>query len=244
MHLIQHAGATHVGRVRKNNEDVFAIYPDVGIALVADGMGGAACGEVASQMTARAVWDFADQSRQGLEAAELLGGAIRFANDRVWQAAQLPNGCDGMGTTIVMAHWRGDRLWLANVGDSRGYILRDGSLFQLSYDQNLANELRNSLGLTEEQIATYPQKNALTMAIGTRAEVQPRICEGVLLEGDTILLCSDGLSNPVRESEIKDLLASGGPLPAIVESLVAAALAGGGPDNITVVLLRCAVTAD
>lgn len=243
MNFIQHAGATHVGRVRKNNEDVFAIYPDVGIALVADGMGGAACGEVASQMTAQAIWDYADRSRDGLDAPELMGGAIRYANDRVWQAAQLPNGCDGMGTTIVMAHWREDKLWVANVGDSRGYILRGGLLYQLSYDQNLANELRNTLGLTEEQIATYPQKNALTMAIGTRAEVQPRICEGVLMEGDTVLLCSDGLTNPVREAQIQDLLANSGPLQAIAEALIAAALAGGGPDNITVVVLRCTAAA-
>lgn len=244
MHLIQHAGATHVGRVRKNNEDVFAIYPEAAIALVADGMGGAACGEIASQMTAQAIREFAgDPSHRQLNAGELIGGAIRFANQRVWQAAQLPNGCDGMGTTIVMAHWRDGKLWVANVGDSRGYILRGGRLSQLSYDQNLANELRNNLGLSEEQIATYPQKNALTMAIGTRAEVQPRIFEGSLQEGDTVLLCSDGLTNPVREDVIAARLSSSDPLEGIAEALINEALTGGGPDNISVVLLRCAAAA-
>src|SRR6187399_1709762 len=104
MHLSQQAGVTNVGRVRKNNEDTFAIRPEMSLALVADGMGGAACGEVASSMTAKAVGDYFDLTR-GLPPAQLVEGSIRFANDRVWQAAQIPNGCDGMGTTLVMAHW-------------------------------------------------------------------------------------------------------------------------------------------
>ena len=237
MHLSQQAGVSNVGRVRKNNEDVFAIRPEIGVALVADGMGGAACGEVASGMAAKAVADYFDLTR-GLPPAQLVEGSIRFANDRVWQAAQTPNGCDGMGTTLVMAHWDKEQLWLANVGDSRGYILRRGALQQLSYDQNLANDLRETLDLTEEQIATYPQRNALTMAIGTRAEVQFRMCQGALEDGDTVLLCSDGLTNPVADASIASILLDIGPLPVAAEALVEAALDGGGTDNVTVVLLR------
>lgn len=238
MLVIQHAGATSVGRVRKNNEDVFAIFPDIGVALVADGMGGAACGEIASGMAAAAVRDYFNITR-GLTPAELVLGSIRFANDRVFQAAQSQSGCDGMGTTMVMAHWEGDHLWLGNVGDSRGYIFRRGAMHQLSYDQNLANELRHNLGLSEEQIATYPQRNALTMAIGTRPEVQPRLCEGKLMDGDTILLCSDGLTNPVTEDLIFAILSDSTPISVAADSLVNAALEGGGPDNVSVVLLRC-----
>ena len=237
MHLSQQAGVTNVGRVRKNNEDTFAIRPEMSLALVADGMGGAACGEVASSMTAKAVGDYFDLTR-GLPPAQLVEGSIRFANDRVWQAAQIPNGCDGMGTTLVMAHWEHDQLWMANVGDSRGYILRRGALQQLSYDQNLANDLRESLNLTDEQIASYPQRNALTMAIGTRADVQFRMCQGALQDGDTILLCTDGLTNPVKDDAICSILLDIGPLPAAAEALVEAALDGGGTDNVTVVLLR------
>jgi len=237
MHLSQQAGVTNVGRVRKNNEDMFAIRPEMSLALVADGMGGAACGEVASGMAAKAVSDYFDLTR-GLPPAQLVEGSIRFANDRVWQAAQIPNGCDGMGTTLVMAHWEDDQLWIANVGDSRGYILRRGTLQQLSYDQNLANDLRESLNLTDEQIASYPQRNALTMAIGTRADVQFRMCQGALQDGDTILLCTDGLTNPVKDDSICSILLDIGPLQVAAEALVEAAMDGGGTDNVTVVLLR------
>lgn len=237
MHLSQQAGVSSVGRVRKNNEDVFAIRPEIGLALVADGMGGAACGEVASGMAAKAVSDYFDLTR-GLPPPQLVEGAIHFANDRVWQAAQTPNGCDGMGTTLVVAHWEDDQIWIANVGDSRGYILRRGALQQLSYDQNLANDLRESLKLTEEQIASYPQRNALTMAIGTRPEVQLRMCQGTLQDGDTIVLCTDGLTNPLSDDAICSILMEIGPLNTAAESLIEAALDGGSTDNVTVVLLR------
>ena len=237
MHLSQHAGVSNVGRVRKNNEDVYAIHPEIDLALVADGMGGAACGEIASGLAANAVRDYFLLTR-GLPPDQLVDGSIRFANDRVWQAAQAPGGCDGMGTTLVMAHWQGDQLWLANVGDSRGYILRQGALQQLSYDQNLANDLRESLQLTDEQIASYPQRNALTMAIGTRADVQFRMCQGTLQDGDTVLLCSDGLTNPLSDDAIASMLLEIAALGVAAEALVQAAMDNGGTDNITVVLLR------
>ncbi len=235
--LSQQAGVTTVGRVRKNNEDVFAIHPERTLALVADGMGGAACGEVASSLAAKSVSDYFTITR-GLTPAELVEESIRFANDCVWQAAQAPGGCDGMGTTLVMAHWTDNELWLANVGDSRGYILRQGAFRQLTYDQNLANDLRETLKLTNEQIASYPQRNALTMAIGTRAEVQCRICQGTLQDGDTILLCSDGLTNPLNDEAIAAMLRDIAPLTVAAEALVEAALDNGGTDNVTVVLLR------
>ena len=237
MHLSQQVGVTTVGRVRKNNEDVFGIHPELGLALVADGMGGAACGEIASSLAAKSVNDYFAVS-QGLSPVDLIEGSIRFANDRVWQAAQTASGCDGMGTTFVMAHWTESQLWVANVGDSRGYILRHGSLQQLSHDQNLANDLRESLHLTDEQIATYPQRNALTMAIGTRDQVRCRMCQGSLEDGDTVVLCSDGLSNPLKDHAIAAILLEIGPLAAAADALVESALNAGGTDNVTVVLLR------
>ncbi len=237
MRLSHQAGVTNVGRVRKNNEDVFAIHPERNIALVADGMGGAACGEIASGMTAQAVFDYFDLAHDH-PPAQVVEGSINFANDRVWQASQAPGGCDGMGTTLVLAHWQNDQLWLANVGDSRGYILRQGALQQLTYDQNLANDLRETLQLTEEQIASYPQRNALTMAIGTRAEVQFRMCKGALQDGDTLVLCTDGLTNPVKDEAIRSILLDIGPLSTAAEALVEAAMDNGGTDNVTVVLLR------
>ena len=237
MRLSHHAGVSNVGRVRKNNEDVYAISLERNLALVADGMGGAACGEIASAMTAEAVREYFD-SAQTQPPAKIVEGSIHFANDRVWQAAQAPGGCDGMGTTLVLAHWEQDQLWLANVGDSRGYILRQGALQQLTYDQNLANDLRETLQLTDEQIASYPQRNALTMAMGTRAEVQFRMCQGALQDGDTLLLCTDGLTNPLKDEAIRSILLDIGPLETAAETLVEAAMDNGGTDNVTVVLLR------
>jgi protein phosphatase len=241
MRLSQQAGLTTVGRVRKNNEDVFAIRPDLHVALVADGMGGAACGEVASDMAARAVCDYFDLSH-GQPSRGTIEGAIQFANGRVWQAAQAEGACDGMGTTIVVAHWSDGRLWIANVGDSRGYLLRRGELRQLSRDQNLATDLRENLKLTEEQIAAYPQRNALTMAIGTRPDVQARFHECGLEPDDTVLLCTDGLSNPLNPEMLRSFLTdTGAPLDRAAAALVEAALDRGSTDNVTVVLLRFAL---
>jgi protein phosphatase len=143
-----------------------------------------------------------------------------------------------MGSTVVLASWRGDKLWIANVGDSRGYLLRGGELRQLSYDQNLANELRMNLGLTEEQISHYPHRNVLTMAIGTTREVLVRIQEETLEPGDLVLLCSDGLYGPAGESGIHDIVTAETDLETMAGKLIEAALEGGGPDNITVVLIR------
>ena len=238
MPQIELAGSTNIGRVRRNNEDVFKLFPHLRVALVADGMGGAACGEVAAGMTADCIRQFLENAPD-MDIPELLLGAIRFANQKVWQAAQSSE-CEGMGTTVVLAHWEGNRVWIANVGDSRAYLYRNGQLTQLSYDQNLANELRNSLGLSEHQISNYPQRHALTMAIGTRADVQPRLHDFVAEPGDLVLLCSDGLSNPGGDELITGILAQAEPnMDAIVERLVAAANEAGGPDNITAVLLRC-----
>jgi protein phosphatase len=240
MAVIDLWGVTHVGRVRKNNEDAYALEPELSLALVADGMGGAACGEVASAITVETIVAYVRQPPEdGLSEETVLKEAVRLANRKVWEAAQQRSDCNGMGSTVVIASWRRGRLWIANVGDSRAYLWRAGQLRQLSYDQNLANELRVNLGLTEEQISQYPHRNVLTMAIGTTPDVLVRTQEEEIAPGDLVLLCSDGLYGPAGDNKIVEILAAGGgELAAMGEQMIQAALSGGGPDNVTVVLLR------
>jgi len=232
-------GLTHPGSARPNNEDALAIELELAIALVADGMGGQKCGEVASAETVETVVSYLRRpAEDSLGPEELLKEAVRAANRRVWDNAQASTDCSGMGSTIVLAHWRERSLWIVNVGDSRAYLWRAGALRQLSYDQNVANDLRTSLGLTDEQIRQYPHHHVLTMAIGAVPEVLIRTHQEELAPGDVVLLCSDGLYGPAGDEGIAAVLAEEGPLIALVARLIDRANRAGGPDNITAVLLR------
>ena len=231
------AGRTDVGLVRTNNEDRFLIAEDLGLALVADGMGGAACGEVAAQMTAECVAEMlrvpsADGAVSAMEAA------IAEANRRVWLHARNTHECNGMGTTIVAACWRGSRLAIANVGDSRAYLLRHGELTQLSYDQSLVNELRHNLGLTDEQIKRYANRNVLTQAIGTSENVAIRTNEIDFVPGDVVLLCSDGLHGIVDDAAILEILMQPVVMDLQITHLIDAAKRAGANDNVTVAIIR------
>ena len=231
------AGRTDVGLVRTNNEDRFLIAEDLGLALVADGMGGAACGEVAAQMTAECVAEMlrvpsADGAVSAMEAA------IAEANRRVWLHARNTHQCNGMGTTIVAACWRGSRLSIANVGDSRAYLLRHGELTQLSYDQSLVNELRHNLGLTDEQIKRYANRNVLTQAIGTSENVAIRTNEIDFVPGDVVLLCSDGLHGIVDDAAILEILMQPVVMDLQITHLIDAAKRAGANDNVTVAIIR------
>lgn len=231
------AGRTDVGLVRTNNEDRFLIAEDLGLALVADGMGGAACGEVAAQMTAECVAEMlrvpsADGAVSAMEAA------IAEANRRVWLHARNTHECNGMGTTIVAACWRGSRLSIANVGDSRAYLLRHGELTQLSYDQSLVNELRHNLGLTDEQIKRYANRNVLTQAIGTSENVAIRTNEIDFVPGDVVLLCSDGLHGIVDDAAILEILMQPVVMDLQITHLIDAAKRAGANDNVTIAIIR------
>ena len=231
------AGRTDVGLVRPNNEDRFLIANDLGLALVADGMGGAACGEVAAQMTVDCIAEMLRApSPNGTVSA--LEAAITEANRRVWQHARQQHECNGMGTTIVAACWRGDRLAIANVGDSRAYLLRHEQLTQLSYDQSLVNELRHNLGLTDEQIKRYANRNVLTQAIGTAENVAIRTNEIEFVPGDVVILCSDGLHGLVEDETILEILSQPVVLELQVTRLIEAAKRAGGNDNITIAVVR------
>ena len=232
------AGRTDVGLVRSNNEDRLLIADDLGLALVADGMGGAACGEVAAQMTVDCVAELLRAAGPNGNGVAALESAIAEANRRVFRHAKQTQQCTGMGTTIVAACWKGPHLAIANVGDSRAYLLRQGELTQLSYDQSLVNELRQNLGLTDEQIRRYANRNVLTQAIGTAENVSIRTNEMDFATGDVIILCSDGLHGLVEDAEIHAILAGPDSLDAQVSRLIELAKQAGGNDNITIAVIR------
>lgn len=231
-------GASDPGLVRQNNEDSWCIEPDLKLAVVADGMGGASCGEVASAMTVETVRERLRHSLVAVVPTEAVEEAIREANRSVLTKARNEDHCAGMGSTVVVAVWDLPRILIANVGDSRAYLWRDGMLHQLSYDQTLVNELRLRFGLSEQEVSSFPHKNVLTMAVGTTPDLLIRTREEVLEPGDVVLLCSDGLSGPVSEAAIAATLSRDTPLEHQVRQLINQAKAEGAPDNVTVVLLR------
>jgi PPM family protein phosphatase len=232
------AGVTHPGKKRDNNEDAFAIEAALRAAVLADGMGGESCGEVASALTVQATLTYLHSPETGLTLEELAKEAVRAANRRVLAAAIRNTECRGMGSTIVLALWRPPELVIANAGDSRAYLLRAGALRQLSYDQNFANELRTKLGFSEERLRTMPNRNVLTMAVGIYEQVLVRTHVETLAPGDRILLCSDGLHGPVPEDTIQRILMGACPPEEKVRQLVQCANEYGGPDNVTAVVLE------
>ena len=238
MRLSSFAG-TDVGRTRAGNEDSYLCGRTV--FAVADGLGGHQGGEVAS---AAAIEPLAALDGHGFagprEAAEALAEAIRQANTAILDRAVGDPNLWGMGTTLTAAAVAGDHhLQLAHVGDSRAYLLRDGSLEQVTTDHTVVGELVRRGRLPPEQAAVHPERSILTRAVG----LDPRIPVDTpdpleLAPGDQVLLCSDGLTEVVPDATIAELLSGEGEGEAACGSLIDAANAAGGPDNITVVLLR------
>jgi protein phosphatase len=193
---------------------------------------------VGSAITIQTVGEYLAAPETNLTSEELAREAIRAANQKVLDAARQCAECEGMGSTIVMALWDGGNLVIANVGDSRAYLYRAGEMRQLSYDQNFANELRTKLGLSEDRVRTMPNRNVLTMAVGTFEHVLVRTHIEQVQPGDRILLCSDGLHGPVSNDAIIAIIGNSMGLQDKVEKLIHTANENGGPDNITAVLLE------
>jgi serine/threonine protein phosphatase PrpC len=238
MRLSSFAG-TDVGRARSGNEDSY--FCGRTVFAVADGLGGHQGGEVASAAAVEplAALDGREFAEPG-EAAEALAAAIREGNAAILERAAGDPGLWGMGTTVTAAALAGERhLQLAHVGDSRAYLLRDGSLDQLTTDHTVVGELVRRGRLTPEQAAIHPERSILTRAVG----LDPRIPVDTpdpleLRDGDQVLLCSDGLTEAVDDGRIAELLSAADDGEAACRSMIDAANAAGGPDNITVVLLR------
>jgi len=231
-------GASDTGRRRSNNEDAWAVCPDLNAAILADGMGGENCGEVGSAITVETISQYLRAPEPELTVEELAKEAIRAANTRVIETAKVRTECDGMGSTVVLVLWLPNSILIANVGDSRAYVYRAGELRQLSYDQNFANELRVQLGLSEERVREIPNGNVLTMAVGTFDHILIRTHTESIMPGDQFLICSDGLHGPVNHDTIARILGEPRSLQEKVDQLIACANDNGGPDNVTAILLE------
>jgi protein phosphatase len=228
------AAATDAGRTRRRNEDAYALEPP--LYVVADGMGGAQAGELASRLAVAAFREFHEADE--LEPEARLEATVREANRRIYERAQGDTSVAGMGTTITAALVEGSRVVVGHVGDSRAYLLRSGALEQLTEDHSLVADLVRSGQLTSEEAETHPQRSVITRALGTDAEVDVDTFAIDVGPGDVLLLCSDGLTTMLSDEEITGIVLESDELDAAAKALVRAANRRGGEDNITVVLVR------
>ncbi len=243
------AGATDPGKRRGNNEDVYLVNDELGLYAVADGVGGHEGGEVASRIAveafASAIPDLLgqrDRAPQGFSPdtdPELaaIRSAVTLANRRIRRERELRPDLADMGTTLSVLVVKKGRAFLAHVGDSRIYCLRSGELRQLTSDHSLVAEQRKAGVLTPEQACTSPYRHVITRALGIRDDVLLDTEAHTVQQGDTFLLCTDGLTEMVGDQEIAKILAKYAPRDA-VRKLVDEANEGGGMDNITAVVVR------
>jgi protein phosphatase len=223
--------ATDTGRVRDHNEDAYILEPP--LYAIADGMGGANAGEVASQLALETI---GDMQRAG---ETTLDEEVREANRVVFARSGEDAKLAGMGTTVTAALASAEALHLAHVGDSRAYLLRAGSLRQLTHDHTLVDRMVQAGEISRDEADVHPHRNVLIRALGTEPKVDVEALDLGLLEGDQVLICSDGLHDMVTESQIGAILnvARGAPQDA-AERLVRAANRAGGIDNITAIVLE------
>jgi protein phosphatase len=245
------SGETNVGMKRTHNEDRFSVIEDAGLYVVADGMGGHASGEVASQMAIDtiseffratsadpdATWPYKMDKSRGYEENRLITG-IKLANLRIFESAQRDPKLRGMGTTVVALVVVEDGVLIGHVGDSRIYRVRAGQLEQLTEDHSLLNDYIKMKRLTQEEIANFPHKNVIVRALGMKDSVKVDTLLDRPQPGDVYLLCSDGLCGPVNDNEIREIVSSTADIKQSCVTLIDRANQHGGPDNITVVLAK------
>jgi serine/threonine protein phosphatase PrpC len=233
LHIVEHAGATDVGRQRQTNEDDLLLSPP--FFAVADGMGGAKAGEVASRLATEA---FADEGDADAPPERRLAEIARGANRRIYELASRDETRRGMGTTLTAAMVAGSEVSIGHVGDSRAYRLREGTLEQLTKDHSLVAELERSGQISPEAAEHHPQRSIITRALGPEPDVDVDTYTVPGKAGDVFLLCSDGLTSMVSDDEVGAVLRQADSLKEAAEALVRAANQSGGKDNITVVLFR------
>ena len=242
------AGRTDIGMVRRTNQDTFGVVESLGLAVICDGMGGLAGGEVASGV---ALESFVEVARQEIEASKSADGertkralcrAAAAANRAVRTRASYDTRFRGMGTTLVAARLDGSQLFLVNVGDSRAYVVRSGVARQVTRDHSyVAEQMRMGL-MTEGEAERSPYQAAITRAIGIDEDVRPDFYSETVEAGDALLLCSDGLMRHMRDEEIGRIVADAALTPAeVCERLIATVNARGGSDNVTCVVMRFGV---
>jgi serine/threonine protein phosphatase PrpC len=256
-------GKTDLGRSREHNEDTFlvadlstgnaSLQPEVrqheigprgSLFMVADGMGGAAAGELASAMAADLIYRHLatawarDSDASADRFAFRMKEAVELANEQIYGYAREHPEVRGMGTTVTAAGVFGEDLYVAQIGDSRGYLVRSGEAIQLTKDQSLMQRLVDAGELTEEEAEQSERRNIILQALGPDPRVRVDLTHQVLRRGDTLILCSDGLSGSVKREEFAQVAAEQKDLPSLCSRLIDLANERGGPDNITVVAAR------
>ncbi len=233
MHSLSYGATTHIGRVRNGNEDSYVALPEIGLWLVADGMGGQEAGEVASAIAAYTICEEVKRDAS-------LEHAISKAHEAIRETAELDTGSAGMGTTVVALLSQGSNYQLAWVGDSRAYLWDLRRLRRLTRDHSMVQELVDAGAITEEQAENHPQRNIITQSVGVPIEEGPIIetITGTWAAGQSILLCSDGLTTELPDKKIRDILADTVSPQDSARQLMRTALARGGHDNVTVLLIQ------
>lgn len=235
-------GITHQGMVRINNEDSISILDNLGVAILADGMGGHQAGEVASSMAVEMIKQYFSEIAGNPDAApngDNMLESIELANTAVFELSQQRPECAGMGTTVVVCSFIDGKIVTGHVGDSRLYRFRDTRLEQVTQDHSVVQELVSRGFMSTEEANNSMNKNLVTKALGIEAAVEADLNEQDYQNGDVFLLCSDGLSDVVPDAEIKNtILENQQDIGATAQALVDQANAAGGPDNISVILVR------
>ncbi len=256
-------GKTDLGRTRDHNEDTFlvadlssgnsSLLPEVrehevgargSLFMVADGMGGAAAGELASEMATDLIYHHLstawaeDEDASPARFAFRMKEAVELANEEIYGYAREHPEVRGMGTTVTAAGVFGEHLYLTQIGDSRGYLVRNGSAIQLTRDQSLMQRLVDAGELTQEEAEQSERRNIILQALGPDPRVKVDLSHQELRRGDTLLICSDGLSGLVKREEFAELVGMHADLPSLCTALIDRAIERGGPDNITVVAVR------
>lgn len=239
MFEVASSSRTETGKVRETNED--AVLEAGNLFAVADGMGGHQAGEVASNLALAVIGQYVEDSLGLLSGEKMVEKAIESANSAVFQKANSSARYRDMGTTITMLYREGDTAYIGQVGDSRAYLLRGGSLRRLTRDHSLVALLVEEGEITEEEARVHPQRNIILKALGLERSVEPEVTSVKIEPGDVFLLASDGLTGMVGDDLIATALASGGPVEA-AEMLVDAAMGAGGIDNISVVVVRFTIS--
>ncbi|MFH1132431.1 MAG: Stp1/IreP family PP2C-type Ser/Thr phosphatase [Pseudomonadota bacterium] len=251
---IRYAAKTDVGMKRTHNEDYFSLMEDEQLFIVADGMGGHSSGEVASRLAAETVGEFyqrtkdedatwpykMDKNLSYIENRLVCG--VKLANFKIYEAASKDIRYKGMGTTLVTTLVQGGKIYIAHVGDSRCYRIRENEIKQITRDHSLLEDYKDAKpDMTEEEEKNFPHKNVITRALGMRDAVEVDMyCEEVV-DGDIYLMCSDGLSGMVNDSQLLQIVNSTDDLEQAVSELVDQANRAGGTDNITTLVLQCGI---
>lgn len=227
---------TDIGKVREINQDAFAVDADLGLYLVADGMGGHAAGERASQTAVEIIRERLEGVAEGQE-TQALTVAIQEANRQIIDDSEADESLRGMGTTATAILLRGTRIYVGHVGDSRAYLIRNRRIDQITEDHSVVAQLVRARAITPQEAARHPYRNVITRCLGMNRELEVDTTSRELKPGDRVLICSDGLSGPVSDDEmLQHVLGHPDPQESC-QALVDLAIERGAPDNVTVVIL-------